>query len=154
MADPIGSAARLLPHRGTARLLTEVVRSAPGFVEATGSVSVSHPLSAGNRVPSFLGLELGAQAAAALEALSRGAETGDGGPRVGYLVRIRTANFLQPYLPVDTPLGVTARLEGAAPPLAIYRISITVAGVEFVHATLSTHSGTSATELNRTGSVS
>lgn len=101
----------------------------------------AHPLAAGGRAPSFLGLELGAQAAAALEALDRGAADGDVSPRVGYLVRIRTATFLRPDLPVDTPFVVTAHLDGAAPPLAIYRISLTVNGLEVLQATLSTHSG-------------
>ena len=62
----------LLPHTGTARLLTDVVRSAAGFIEATCLVPETHPLVVGGRAPCFLGLELGAQAAAALEALEHG----------------------------------------------------------------------------------
>jgi predicted hotdog family 3-hydroxylacyl-ACP dehydratase len=88
---------------------------------------------------------MGAQAAAALEALLRSdGGTDDRAPRVGYLVGVRNATFLQPDLPVDTPATITASLEGAAPPLAIYRITIAIADVEFLTATLSTHSGASA----------
>jgi predicted hotdog family 3-hydroxylacyl-ACP dehydratase len=132
----------LLPHRGTARLLTEIVRSGRGFIEAVCRIPAAHPLATGDRAPCFLGLELGAQAAAALEALDRGTATGDRAPRIGYLVRVREATFLMPDLPIDTPLVVVAHLDGAAPPLAIYRISVGVAGIEFMQATLSTYSGT------------
>ena len=133
----------LLPHTGTARLLTDVLRSGPGFIEAMGRVPAAHPLVAGGRAPCFLGLELGAQASAALEALERAAAGGDKAPHIGYLVRVREAAFASPSLPVDTPLHVTARLSGAAPPLAIYRIGVSVGGVESLRATLSTHRGTS-----------
>jgi len=136
------SAHLLLPHSGTARLLTEVVRWDQDSVEAIGQIPAAHPLAGAGRVPCFMGLELGAQAAAALEAVSRGAATGDRVPRTGYLVRVHEAIFLKPDLPVETPLFVAARLEGAAPPLAIYRISVAVDGIEFLQARLSTYGGT------------
>ena len=144
MADPIvAEVGDWLPHTSTARLLTNVVRSGAGFIEATGRVPAAHPLVAGGRAPCFLGLELGAQAAAALEALERAAVTGDRAPRIGQLVRVREAAFLEPDLPVDTQLSVTAILDGAAPPLAIYRIRVSVAGLEYLRAVLSTHAGAS-----------
>ncbi len=129
----------LLPHTRSARLLTGVLRSGPGFIEATARVPAAHPLVAGGRAPCFLGLELGAQAAAALEALERAASSGDTAPHVGYVVGVREAAFASPSLPVDTPLQVTATLSGAAPPLAIYRIEVRVDGIESLRATLSTH---------------
>lgn len=143
----------LLPHTGTARLLTDVLRSGPRFIEATGRVSAAHPLVAGGRAPCFLGLELGAQAAAALEALGRVAAGGDPAARIGYLVRVREAAFSSPSLPVDTPLHVKALLSGAAPPLAIYRIGVSVGGVESLRATLSTYSVTSPGSLNEPGEL-
>ncbi len=143
----------LLPHTGTARLLTHVLRSGPGIIEATGRVPAAHPLVADGRAPCFLGLELGAQAAAALEALERAAAGGDRGPYVGYLVRVREAALSSPSLPVDTPLHVKALLTGAAPPLAIYRIGVSVGGVESLRATLSTLSGTSPGSLRRPGEM-
>jgi predicted hotdog family 3-hydroxylacyl-ACP dehydratase len=102
-------------------------------------VPAAHPLVASGRAPCFLGLELGAQAAAALEALERAAASGDRAPQVGYLVGVRDAAFSSPSLPVDTPLQVTATLSGAARPLAIYRIVVSVDGIESLRATLSTH---------------
>jgi predicted hotdog family 3-hydroxylacyl-ACP dehydratase len=143
----------LLPHTGTARLLTDVLRSGPGFIEATGRVPAAHPLVASGRAPCFLGLELGAQAAAALEALERAAAAGERAPHVAYLVRVREADFSSPSLPVDMPLHVTAVLSGAAPPLAIYRIGVGVGGVESLRAILSTHSGTSAGSRNEPGEM-
>jgi predicted hotdog family 3-hydroxylacyl-ACP dehydratase len=136
---PGGPAGHLLPQTGIARLITNIVRSGPGFVEATGRVPAVHPLVAGDRAPCFLGLELGAQAAAALAALERGAATGDHSPNTGYLVRVREATFLRPDLPVDAPLAVTAHLTGAAHALSIYRIRVSVGGVESLRATLGTY---------------
>lgn len=138
MSDP-RPAVGLIPHSGPARLLSEVLRSGPGFIEATGRVPADHPLVAGGRAPCFLGLELGAQAAAALETLERAEASGDTAPRVGYLVRVREAAFSSPSLPVDAPLTVTATLSGAAPPLAVYQIEVRVDGVETLRATLSTY---------------
>ncbi len=132
----------LLPHRGTARLLTGVTKVAVDRIVATGRIPAAHPLAVANRAPCFLGIELGAQAAAALEALQR---SGGGQPRVGYLVGVRAAAFLQADLPVETLITITADLEGAAPPLAIYRIAIEIAGTTCLTATLSTYSGADGT---------
>jgi predicted hotdog family 3-hydroxylacyl-ACP dehydratase len=129
----------LLPHRGTARLLTDVVRWGEDFIEAIGMVQAAHPLAGAARAPCFLGLELGAQAAAALEALGRAASTGDQAPRAGFLVRVHEATFLMSDLPLETPLFVVAQVEGAAPPLAIYRLSVAVDGTTFLRARLSTY---------------
>lgn len=144
--DPVPDPSRssvtdLLPHTGTARLLTDIVRNGSGFIEAIGRIPKTHPLVMAGRAPCFLGLELAAQAAAAIEALDRANETGDPVARIGHLARVRDAAFLRPELPVDTPLNVTAHLEGAAPPLAIYRIRVSVNGLEFLRGILSTHSG-------------
>ena len=77
----------LLPHTGTALLLTTVVRSDATSIEATGLVPAAHPLVCGGRAPAILGLELGAQAAAAMEALARAVAATSRGPRLGYVVR-------------------------------------------------------------------
>ena len=140
MADPAGAfGPELLPHQGTARLLTDVVRWSEGFIEAIGKIPADHPLAHVDGAPCFLGLELGAQAAAALEALTRAASTGDHMTRTGFLVRVHEATFLMSDLPLETPLRVMAQLEGAAPPLAIYRVSGAVEGIEFLRARLSTY---------------
>ena len=131
----------LLPHTGPALLLTGIVRSEPGTIEATGEVPAGHPLSSAGRAPCFLGLELGAQAAAALEAIARRSASAEEPGRIGYLVRVREARFLVADLPVETPLSVTASLEEALSPLSILRIRVSVGGVECLWAILGTYSG-------------
>lgn len=139
--DSDTAVAGLLPHSGAARLLTRVVRNDSGLIEATGLIQASHPLVTAGRAPCFLGLELGAQAAAAQEALTRAAAKGQASAQIGQLARIREADFFRADLPIDTPIQVSARLEGAAPPLAIYRVSVSVEGVEHLRAVISTHAG-------------
>ena len=128
-----------MPHGVAARLLTGIVSTSRDGSRRRRDPRRLPARDAG-AAPCFLGLELGAQAAAALDALMRAA---DGGPamRVGYLVRVREASFLAPQLPIDTPLRVTARLEGAAPPLAVHRICVSVGGVDYLRAVISTQSG-------------
>ena len=133
-------ASGLLPHQRTARLLTQVLRHDADAIEAVGVIPASHPLANRAGAPNFLALELGAQAAAVLEALSRQGAAGGGGPRVGYLVRVRDAAFSAGVLPVGVPLSVTAVLEGAAPPLAMYKITVTDGEEPLATALLSTYS--------------
>jgi predicted hotdog family 3-hydroxylacyl-ACP dehydratase len=130
-----------MPHRGPALLLTGILRSEPRWVEVEARVPADHPFVCGGAVPSFLGLELGAQAAAALQALNRrpGALEPAGG--AGFLVRVRDAEFLAPTFPAETALRITARLEGAVPPLAVHRITVSLGEVELVRALLSTYRG-------------
>lgn len=132
-----------MPLRGPALLLTGIVRSEPGWVEATARVPLGHPLVVAGAAPCFLGLELGAQAAAAMDALARSRDGSDREGGVGYLVRVREASFLTPHLPVDTTLRVIARLEGAALPLAVHRIAVGVGETDFVRARIATHRGSS-----------
>ena len=131
----------LLPHGAAARFVVDIVRVESRFLIATASVPGTHPLARANQVPCFLGLEIGAQAAAVLEGLVRRTEAGDRARRIGYLVGVRTAAFSQSTLPVDTVLTVSARLTGAAPPLAVYHVTVAIAGRECLAATLSTHVG-------------
>lgn len=138
----------LVPHKGTARLLTEVCRWTARSIEAMGAVSSGHPLVVDGQVPAFLGIELGAQAAAAMETLQRlDAAAGESGAvsrpwpaaAQGSLVRIRSARLTESF-PADTPVRVVATLQGAAPPLAIYNISVELDGRPIVDACLSTFS--------------
>jgi predicted hotdog family 3-hydroxylacyl-ACP dehydratase len=124
-----------LPHTGSARLLTDVLEVGHDFVKALGCIPARHPLVVRGRAPASRGLELAAQAAAAMEASALGA----GRPGIGYLVRVPEAVFLSPDLPVDTPLMVTARVHALAPPLAVYSVCVIIGGVESVRATISTY---------------
>jgi predicted hotdog family 3-hydroxylacyl-ACP dehydratase len=130
-----------MPHRGTALLLTGIERSEPELIEAVAMIPASYPLVDDAGAPSFLGLELGAQAAAAMAALSEPEEGGGALSRAGYLVRVREASFLAAHLPIDTPLSVTARLEGTALPLTIHRITGACGDLVLVRALLGLHRG-------------
>ena len=57
----------------------------------------------------------------------------------GRLVRVRAAQFARDTLPVNTPLDIAAHVVAQASPLAVYRITVGLEGVEQVTATLSTY---------------
>jgi predicted hotdog family 3-hydroxylacyl-ACP dehydratase len=121
---PFRPMADLIPHAPPSRLLTEVLAGGAGAILCTGSIPVDHPLAAGGEAPGFLAIELGAQAAAALEALAR---PPGGRPRIGYLVGVRDAH-LPARLPTGRTLHVTAVPAGAAAPLAIYDMQVAAEG--------------------------
>jgi predicted hotdog family 3-hydroxylacyl-ACP dehydratase len=130
----------LVPHRGIARLLTAIVSVEPGFIDALGEIPAAYPLVADGRAPCFVGIELAAQAAAALGALGWREEGREHEARIGYLVRVREAELLRPQLPIETPLRVTARVEASMQPLAILRVAVSVGGADFLRALISTFS--------------
>jgi predicted hotdog family 3-hydroxylacyl-ACP dehydratase len=123
-ASPFRPVAELVPHAPPARLLTEVLAGGAGAILCAGSIPGDHPLAAAGEAPGFLAIELGAQAAAALEALARPA---GGRPRIGYLVGVRNAH-LPTRLPIGRALHVTAVPAGAAAALAIYDMQVAEEG--------------------------
>jgi predicted hotdog family 3-hydroxylacyl-ACP dehydratase len=149
-----GAAAPLppLPHAPPALLLRGVAAASPDGIVCTAEVSPEHPLVRAGRFPALLGIEAGAQAAAALEALSSlpamsampaampagAAGEAPRAPRIGYLVGVREAAFAAATLPAGRPFRVTARLQGSAPPLAVYEIAVGLPGREVVRGTIST----------------
>jgi predicted hotdog family 3-hydroxylacyl-ACP dehydratase len=134
--------ADLIPHRGVARFLSSIESVTSSAIHATGAIPAAHPLAAGDAAPTLLAIELGAQAAAALEALTRQADPGnDPRPRTGTLVRIRDAQFGCASVPVEAPIHVTVERAGAAPPLAMYRLLATVNDATILTAVISTHEG-------------
>lgn len=134
----------MLPHTGNAQLVTAILSCGDGVVEAKASIPSGHPLCTGARAPAFLGVEVGAQAAAAMEALDRTGHTNSPATRIGQLVRVREATLLVSDLPVEKTLLVTARLDGAAPPVAIYQIEVRVDDAVAMRAVITIHRGTSA----------
>ena len=82
----------------------------------------SHALVRDGRAPSFLAIEIGAQAAAAFEVLRRLDRGGDVEPMDGRLVRVRGARIRRADVAADSPIRVVARQVGIMPPLAIYQI--------------------------------
>lgn len=127
----------LIPHAPPALLLRSVEAVSAEGISGFAVIPAGHPLAKEGRVPSFLGLEAAAQAAAVLEALER--RNGGGGPRIGYLVGIRDARLRAPDLPVDRAFRVTARLHGSAPPLSMYEVALEGASGELLAGTISTY---------------
>jgi predicted hotdog family 3-hydroxylacyl-ACP dehydratase len=124
-ASPASSAypppGELVPHAPPALLVSSVLEVSAEGASAIVKIPADSPFVQTGRAPAFLGLEAGAQTAAVLEALGR---EGSEGPRIGYVVAIRNARFATPWLPAGTPLMVTVKAAGSAPPLSIYEVSL------------------------------
>lgn len=139
MAEAFPSIETLIPHRPPALLVEGVHALTPEGITCWGLVPRESPFAADGGAPSFLGLEMGAQAAALFEALRRRDEaSGTGAPRLGYLVGIRDAQLTRD-LPIGRRLRVTARPVGGAGPLGLYEVSVGEDGVEFARGLLSTY---------------
>lgn len=128
----------VVPQTGVARMVCEVVRADQTSIVATATIDRTHPLVVAGEAPAYLGLEIGAQAAAALAA--RLAAAGEPPQAVGgRLVRVRDARFACPVLPAGLPLTVTAECTGAFAPLASYAVQVSHDGAVLVTASLSTY---------------
>jgi 3-hydroxymyristoyl/3-hydroxydecanoyl-(acyl carrier protein) dehydratase len=135
-----GGAPPPLPHQPPARLITALLEASSEAVTCLAEIPLDHPLVSEGLAPAYLGLEAGAQAAAALEALGRGDGDKEGGaaPRIGYVVAIREARFRSPWLAAGRSFRVEVRSAGSAPPLAVYEVRAVAEGVEAVTGTVST----------------
>ena len=129
---------QLIPHRPPASLLTAVEEIAGDRAMCRARIPATHPFVSGGRAPAFVGLEMGAQAAAAVETLARIESAGDGSPRIGYLVGVRDAVFHSPELPVERSLLVSVLLAGRSGTLNVYRIAVTLDGEIVVEGSIST----------------
>ncbi len=126
----------LIPHAPPARLVHEVLEISADAAICVVGIPNGNPFVEDGRAPAFVGLEAAAQTAAVLEALAR---TGTAGPKIGYLVGIRNARFHTPWLPVDVPLRATVRLQGSAPPLSIYEVSLDQGNESLLTGVISTY---------------
>lgn len=133
-----GLVAAVVPQTGVARMIRDVVRADARTITATAVIHPAHPLVVAGEAPAYLGLEIGAQAAAAHAARAGAA----GGPLQaigGRLVRVRDAVFAQPSLPAGVALEVTAECTGAFAPLATYRVLVSHGTTVAVSASISTY---------------
>jgi len=114
----------LIPHRRPARMVDAVLERRGDFIRCQARVAAEHPLVLDGMVPAVLGLEMGAQAAAALSVLL--ARDDDPGFRtgMGYLVGVRKARFGSPLLRITSQYWVVARRSGNAGPLALFEIEV------------------------------
>ena len=127
----------ILPHAPPARLVTGLISASQERVVCRAEIPFDHPLVHGGTAPAYLGLEAGAQAAAAFGALESGGA--QEGPRIGYVVAIRNARFHVPGLAAGRPFRVEVRPAGSAPPLAVYEVRVESGGQEVLAGSVSTY---------------
>lgn len=139
MPDVAPGIEMLVPHRGPALFVERVVQWDAESIECVGCIPPNNTCVSEGFAPSFVGLELAAQAAAALEALLRRDSGGAPGPRTGYLVSVKEARFRVPSLGAGDEFKARVRLIGSAPPLATYEARLEREGVECAFAILSTY---------------
>ncbi len=115
-----------MPQSGPALLICEVLGAEPERSTCRARVPRDSPFRAGEPgcelVPAFLALEMGAQAAAVLEA-RRAADGARRAPR-GFVVGARDARFHSATLAADASFVVVATLLDHAPPLRVYRFEV------------------------------
>jgi len=114
----------LLPHEGPARLLVRVVDSSPDSIVAEAAVERTAPYVIDGAVPSYVALEMAAQAAAALEAIESRRQGDGSAPRTGFLVRARRVRLEAAEFAPARPLRVTVQRIARAGPLHTYRARV------------------------------
>ena len=133
----------LLPHAGLALYLTRIVESDESQIVCEAAIDPESPFRdrAADTFPAFLGLEMGAQAAAAHEGVLRASSGDEAEPTGGFVVRIRRATFARPALAAGTSYRASARLLEAAPPLRTYAVRLEAEGEVLVEGEVSTFAG-------------
>ena len=112
----------VLPHGGIALFVCEVLEVGESWIRCAGSVDPTSPYAVGEWCEGYVAVELGAQAAALLEA-HRGAR-GSAEGRLGYLVRLRTLEIETSRFAAGETLVATATRTGEMPPLYIYELEV------------------------------
>lgn len=113
-----------IPHRAPILCLERLLDADDGGALCRVRLPVVGAFATGNRVPAFFALECAAQATAAWEAARRRRSGEAGEPRLGYLVGAREARFATPWFEAGARGTVRVRLDGHAPPLAVYRFAL------------------------------
>jgi predicted hotdog family 3-hydroxylacyl-ACP dehydratase len=128
-----------LPHRGPARFITAVVSADATCATCRAEIPARSPYrladADGARVPSFLAIEMGAQAAAVLVAA---AAPGDAAHTAspGMLVSVRNAEFSAETLPASASFRVVVRPGRNAPPLMGFGFEVWHAAERVAHGEL------------------
>jgi predicted hotdog family 3-hydroxylacyl-ACP dehydratase len=127
----------LVPHRERALFLRQVLRHEADSIECVGVIPGSSAFVHEGRAPSYVGLELAAQAAAALQVLS--SHETPLTPQRGYLVGVREARFASAWIPADREVHARVRRTGQAGPLTVHEVWVEVGGSECVAGVISTY---------------
>jgi predicted hotdog family 3-hydroxylacyl-ACP dehydratase len=118
--------------------LRQVLHYDAESIECVGIIPAASAFVREGRARAYAGLELAAQAAAALQALEA-ARGGRPTPAPGYLVGVREARFASAWIPADREVHARVRRTGRAGPLAIHEVLVEVAGIECVQGVISTY---------------
>jgi predicted hotdog family 3-hydroxylacyl-ACP dehydratase len=136
--EPTGDLGAWLPHAGPARMLTRVVEVTADAIVCEGTVPPTSPYVSGSSCPTWVGVELAAQAAALLEAHAHQAALAGTRP-TGYLVRMRDVRCERPRFAAGTVLQIRVQRLSAALPLFVYVISVSADGIELLRGQISTY---------------
>ena len=112
-----------LPHGEPARFVTKVIAHEAGRICCEGRVPPGSPYGSDGRCPSFVLIELAAQAAAALASLERPGEPETGSP-VGLLVRVRNTRLRLWDVAEGRVVRAVVRRIASALPLIVYEMSV------------------------------
>ena len=126
-----------MPHRGPSLMIRRILETSGNELRCVGRIPTGSPFAAGGTAPCFVGLDLLAQAAAALEALQRAASSA-GGPGIGYVVGIREARFETSTLPLGSDLVAHVRLLDGTVSLAHQEVRLAEGDTSCLSAVLTT----------------
>ena len=128
----------LLPHRPPMRFLGSIMQETSSGLTCAARIPRECALVCGGGASPVAAIEAAAQAAAAWEAFRRWRVAAVAAPRIGYLVALRDIVFFTERVPAERELLVSVSLEAAAPPLAHYRIEVSLEGMLVTLGTIAT----------------
>ena len=137
-ADRFPPVATLVPHRGLALFIREVVQAERDAASCIGRIPADSPFVTKGVAPCLVGIDVAAQAAAVLEALLRGGDPDDGTSRLAYIVGIREARFETATLPAGIDLTVHVRLLETVSALAAHEVEVRIGSARYLSAVLTT----------------
>ena len=122
---------RLLPHRGPARFVQQVLHRDAQRAECVAVVPRTSAYAAGGSAAALLVVELAAQAAGVHHGLS-----GHGGSPGGRLVGLKSLHLATGQLACDLETRLFVTLEDLRLPLATYRFQASAGGTELASGVL------------------
>ena len=128
----------ILPHDAPARFVHAILSVDGATIVCEAGVPHDSPWVEDGRCPSFVGLEIAAQAAAALEALRVSGADGSPRKRLGYLVRVRHLRAAVSWLPAGERLVARVCRQGLAGPLHVYSATLSLRDQEILRGGFST----------------
>lgn len=128
--------ASALAHGAEARFVHQVLALGEHDIVCRGRIPQDCPALTRGVAPTWVAIELAAQAAGLLPAAREEPSTV---PRVGYLVRVRDARWTRPTVPAEADLIARVERVGGAGPLALFRARIELDGAQIASASLGTY---------------